>query len=132
MINLTSAEWLEATIESAPVDIFVTFQRHGLHKYPGAPDEVSYLAAPHRHLFKFRVEVAVTHDNREIEFHMFQNWLMGQYEQGVLELDYKSCEMIAREMVRTIIGAWGDRKITIEVAEDGECGAVLRYIPKEK
>jgi hypothetical protein len=115
-------------IQKIKTTIFVTFQKHGLHRYPGAPDEVQYLASPHRHLFKFRVTIEVFHDDREIEFHMFQNWLMGLYEDKQLPLDFKSCEMIAAQLMQKIFDKYGYmRDIEIEVNEDGECGATLKF-----
>lgn len=110
--------------------IWVTFARHGIHRYPAAPDQVAYLREPHRHLFKFKVMLSVTHDDREVEFHMLQTWLLSLFDSGVLELDYKSCEMLARELSREIqakYGAW--RTIEVEVSEDGECGAIVRHDP---
>ena len=53
--------------------IFVKFALPGIHCYPDAPDDVSYLRSPHRHLFHFKVGVPVNHANREIEFHQFLN-----------------------------------------------------------
>ena len=106
--------------------IWVTFQRKGTHCYPDAPEDVAYLRVPHRHLFKFRVEISVTHNEREIEFHQFLNWLESLYDGGTLNMDSKSCETIASELLGTIHGRYPDRVIFIEVSEDGECGAVLR------
>lgn len=111
-------------------EIWVTWALHGVHKYPNAPEEVGYLRNAHRHLFKFKVNVSVTHDDREVEFHMLQNWCKDQYASGVLELDYKSCEMLARELLDKLTakyGAW--RSYMVEVSEDGECGAILTQKP---
>jgi hypothetical protein len=104
--------------------IWVTFQRAGLHRYPAAPDDVSYLASTHRHLFKFKVTISVVHNDRDIEFHQFLNWLESLYA-GTLTLDFKSCEMIAEELLGTITTRYPDRFVEVEVSEDGECGAVL-------
>jgi hypothetical protein len=111
--------------------IWVTFALHGIHRYPNAPDAVSYLRDPHRHLFKFKVQIEVQHDDREIEFHMFQNWLKGLYSNNVLQLDHKSCEMLARDLLHEILSTYdcAYRAIEVEVSEDGECGAVLKNYP---
>ena len=106
--------------------IWVTFQKKGIHRYPQAATEsdledVSYLGYPHRHLFKFKVTIEVFHDDREIEFHQFLNWLESLYE-GTLELDYKSCEMIADDLAVQIKQKYSGRYLRIEVSEDGECG----------
>ncbi len=109
--------------------IFVTFQREGIHCWPGAKDlpGVEFLANPHRHLFKFRVEVQVFHDDREIEFILFKRELEKLYGDGILALDYKSCEMIADELAKYINDHYPGRFMKIEVSEDGENGAVGYY-----
>lgn len=112
--------------------IYVTFQKKGLHRYPAASQDpklrdVSYLGNEHRHLFKFKVSIAVEHDDRELEFHQFLNWLESLYEQGILELDFKSCEMIADDLYEHIQYVYPKRKVIIEVSEDGECGCVVEY-----
>ena len=48
--------------------IWVTFRKEGIHKYPDAPDGVEFLKYPHRHIFHFRVELEVFHDDRDVEF----------------------------------------------------------------
>lgn len=112
--------------------IYVTFQRKGLHRFPDAATnqrwrDVSYLGNEHRHLFKFKVSIAVEHDDRELEFHQFLNWLEGLYEGSILNLDHKSCEMIADELYSLIKTKYPKRRVIIEVSEDGECGCVVEY-----
>ena len=119
-----------ASVVARSSTIWVTFDRHGIHRYPDAPDEVSYLRHPHRHLFKFKVTIPVFHNDREVEFHMLQNWLTGLYEAGDLQLDYKSCEMIASELADKIVAKYS-RDVTVEVSEDGECGAVVTLTHKD-
>ena len=112
------------------LEIWITFALHGMHRYPDAPEEVAYLRNPHRHLFQFKVSVSVTHDDREVEFHMLQNWCKGLYAQSILELDFKSCEMIARDLLGKLVDKYGNqRAYQVEVSEDGECGAVLKQQP---
>lgn len=110
--------------------IYVTFQRKGIHMYPDAGvserlSDVSYLASPHRHLFKFRIQIEVFHNDREVEFHQFLNWIESFYDSGVLELNNKSCEMIAMDLAEKIVEKYSLRDLKIEVSEDGECGAIL-------
>ena len=54
--------------------IWVTFRKEGIHKYPGAVDlpGVEFLANEHRHIFHFRIELQVWHDDREVEFILFK------------------------------------------------------------
>ena len=85
--------------------ISVTFQKEGIHKWPGAVDKpgVEFLANPHRHMFHFKVAIEVFHDDRELEFILFKRELEGLYTDKTLELDYKSCEMMADDLSEYII-----------------------------
>lgn len=117
--------------------IWVTFRKEGIHLYPGADtdpklatgdwDDVSFLGVPHRHIFHFKVWIEVFHDDREIEFIQFKRWLERIYNDGTLELNHRSCEMIARELYETINARYPDREIRIEVSEDGENGCYLIF-----
>jgi hypothetical protein len=117
--------------------IWVTFRREGIHKYPAAltdpklktGDEydVSFLGYPHRHIFHFKVTIEVFHDDRDIEFIQFKRWLENLYGKGTLELDYKSCEMIATDLYQQINSRYPNREVTIDVSEDGENGATMTW-----
>ena len=117
--------------------IWVTFRREGTHKYPAAltdpklktGDEydVSFLGYPHRHIFHFKVAIEVFHDDRDIEFIQFKRWLENLYGKGTLELDYKSCEMIATDLYQQINSRYPNREVTIDVSEDGENGATMTW-----
>lgn len=113
-------------------NVWVTFDKVGFHRYPDAPEEVKYLRDMHRHVFMFKVEVTVHHDDREIEFHMFKNWLTSLYE-GEMSVDHKSCEMLAEELLVKLLHKYNctDRDIQITVSEDGECGATL-FSPRSR
>jgi hypothetical protein len=118
--------------------IFVTFQKEGIHAYPEAATDpslatgdeydVSFLASPHRHIFHFRVWIAVLHNNRDIEFIQFKRWLTSLYSEGsVLSLDYKSCEMMAEDLYEQIAAKHPGREVWIEVSEDNENGAFIKF-----
>ena len=117
--------------------IWVTFRKEGIHCYPAAATDpmlatgdeydVSFLGTPHRHIFHFRVAIQVFQDDRDIEFIQFKRWLEKCYSDGTLELNHKSCEMIARELNDIIIARYPGRKTSIDVSEDGENGAVLMF-----
>ena len=117
--------------------IFVRFQKEGIHKYPAAATDpnlatgdeydVSFLATPHRHIFHFEVSIEVFHNDRDIEFIQFKRWLENQYSQGILALDYKSCEMISDDLYEVIATRYPDRNIAIQVSEDNENGATIVY-----
>lgn len=113
-------------------NIWVTFQKEGIHKYPAALEDpklkdVSFLGYPHRHIFHFKVMIEVFHDDRDIEFIMFKRELEQLYEINFLQLDYKSCEMIADDLAAYIKDKYPGRELTIDVSEDGENGASCYY-----
>jgi len=117
--------------------IWVTFQKEGIHKYPAALEDpklatgdmydVSFLGYPHRHMFHFKVEIEVFHDDRDIEFIQFKRWLESLYGDGIIQLDYKSCEMIADDLYEQISARYPGREVTITVSEDGENGATINF-----
>lgn len=112
--------------------IYVTFQREGVHKYPAAltdPNlvDVNFLGYPHRHMFHFKVGIGVNHLDRDIEFILFKRWLESLYGDGVIQLDYLSCEMIAEKLYEQINTRYPGRAVSIDVSEDGENGAVLTW-----
>jgi hypothetical protein len=123
--------------QQADRKIWVTFRKEGIHRYPAADTDpalatgdeydVSFLAAPHRHIFHFRVWIDVWHNDRDIEFIQFKRWLENLYRDATLSLDYKSCEMMADDLYDQISARYPDRVIWIEVAEDGENGALIQY-----
>lgn len=107
--------------------IFVTFQKEGIHRYPDAPEGVEFLRSPHRHIFHFRVDVDVFHNDRDIEFILFKRELEALYSAQTLQVDHKSCEMLAEDLIDYISKKYPGRKISVEVSEDGENGATLYY-----
>lgn len=117
--------------------IWVTFQKEGVHLYPAAAtdpklktggwDDVSFLGVPHRHIFHFRVSMEVVHSDRDVEFIQFKRWLERLYADGTLELNHKSCEMIAEDLAVVIQQEHPGRTLIIEVSEDGENGATLHF-----
>ena len=117
--------------------IWVTFQKEGLHKYPaalndpnlatGGWDDVSFLGYIHRHIFHFKVKIEVTHTDRDIEFIQFKRELENLYKDGLLQLDYKSCEMMSDDLANYIQDKYPNRDLIITVSEDGENGATCHY-----
>lgn len=117
--------------------IWVTFQKEGIHKYPGADtdpnlatgdwDDVSFLGYPHRHIFHFRVWLEVFHNDRDVEFIQFKRWMERLYAQDTLQLDYKSCEMMADELAEHVQAMYPNRWLKISVSEDDENGCEIEY-----
>lgn len=136
---LEERERIDRIIKVAQKKVWVTFQKEGVHCFPAAATDpklntgdeydVSFLASPHRHIFHFRVCIDVYHDDRELEFIQFKRWLENLYasSNGVLELNYKSCEMIADDLYLQIAAKYPNRDVWIEVSEDGENGCYVEY-----
>ena len=110
--------------------VFCTFEVAGFHCWAGAPKEYAYLATPHRHVFKIRVDVRVVHADRDVEiielkdtattlFHDIadQEMLFGHPNFGS-----RSCEMMADELAAKLEEE-SIKVMSVEVSEDGENGA---------
>ena len=118
-------------------NIWVTVSKEGINKKReemeenkiGRGDEydVSFLGYPHRHTFHFKVWIEVFHDDRDIEFIQFKRWLENQYRDTILQLDYKSCEMIAEDLAKVINERYPLRWVRISVAEDNENGCEMEW-----
>ena len=117
--------------------IWVTFSKEGIHFYPGADTnpatatgdeyDVSFLGYKHRHIFHFKVWIEVFHDDRDIEFIQFKRWLENLYKEDIIQLNNKSCEMIADDLFEAINDEYPGRYIKISVAEDNENGCEMEY-----
>jgi hypothetical protein len=138
-MNQVERDRAERVMSEAKRQIWVTWQKEGIHKYPAAATDpalatgdeydVSFLASPHRHMFHFRVWIDVFHNDRDVEFIQFKRWCESLYSGhgAVLSLDYKSCEMMADDLYIQIATRYPGRVVHIEVSEDGENGALIRY-----
>ena len=138
MLNQEQRATVDRIVENANRQIWVTFRKEGMHCYPAAATDpklntndkynVAFLAHPHRHIFHFRVAIDVFHNDRDIEFIQFKRWLEDLYGDGeVLDLNYKSCEMIADDLYLQIASRYPERTVIIEVSEDGENGCTITY-----
>ena len=133
-MNQEQREVANRVMEKAQRQIWITWQKEGIHKYPAALTDpaladVQFLGYPHRHMFHFRVWIDVFHNDRDLEFIQFKRWCESLYHgQGaVLSLDHKSCEMMADDLYIQIAGRYPGRRVHIEVSEDGENGALIKY-----
>ena len=109
-MNQEQRQTVDRIMQSADRKIWITFRQEGIHKYPAAATDpalatgdaydVSFLGYPHRHIFHFRVWIDVFHNDRDVEFIQFKRWLEALYSgnNSVLNLDFKSCEMIADDL----------------------------------
>jgi hypothetical protein len=105
--------------------IWITTQFEGFHKYPDAPEEVSFLRERHRHIFKVRVWIEVFHNERDIEFILFKRFIESTIKNG--EFNNMSCEQISDDIAAHINCVYENRRIRIEVSEDGENGSEKEY-----
>lgn len=136
-MNQEQRATVERVMQAAQRQIWVTFQKEGIHCYPAAATDpqlatgdqydVRFLGTPHRHIFHFRVWIDVFHNDRDIEFIQFKRWLEQLYSNNILALDYKSCEMIADDLYTQISSRYPNRNVSIQVAEDGENGCLIHY-----
>jgi hypothetical protein len=130
-------ETITRIMDAAERKIWITFRKEGIHRYPAAATDpqlctageydVSFLANAHRHIFHFKIWIDVFHNDRDIEFIQFKRWLEGLYNKDILQLDFKSCEMIADDLYIQVAGRYPGRAVWIEVAEDGENGCLIKY-----
>jgi len=117
--------------------IYATIQKEGYHCFPEAATnsafatgdkyDVSHLSYKHMHYFFIKVWVEVTHSNRQIEFIQFRRWLEDLYGSGTLDLNSKSCEMIAEDLYGVISKKYPNVEIRIDVSEDNINGALVEF-----
>ena len=116
--------------------VWVTAQFTGYHRWEAAPAKVGFLRDMHRHVFHVRVEVAVDHDDRDVEF-----FILKEAVETIIRMEFAgktdigSCEMIARkihtELNRRHLHVEGDTYcvlsvMQVDVSDDGENGATIR------
>jgi len=101
--------------------IWVKFQRVGFHRWKDAPDRRAYLRDLHRHIFQVRVAMDILHNDREVEFHDLLEMAEGAFYTGD---GTWSCEMMAEHLAGALAREY-HRRVTVEVSEDGECGAII-------
>ena len=123
-------------MENVTTNIIVNLQIEGLHCWPAAKEifpEVSFLSDPHRHIFHIQLKKKVNHDDRDVEFILFKrdvtDYLRLKYYldiQRIHDFGSKSCEMIAKELLRNFDCQY------VSVVEDGENGAEVFVNDKQK
>ena len=99
----------------------------GIHCWPSAPSgKHEHLRNPHRHLFHATVRVEQKHDDRDLEFLAFKDKLEEELKSWSFHLGSKSCEMMASKIIEWTKKNFGsERKVEVEVSEDGENGALV-------
>lgn len=109
-------------------DIYITYSCEGFHRWKDANGKRSYLASLHRHLFQVKVIIEVFHEDREVEFHDLLSICKNESQVFISEHDW-SCETHAKYLVEKLKTKYDGRTITVEVSEDGECGAIVKHDP---
>lgn len=115
--------------------IKVRTQFEGWHHYPDAgkiDPAIAFLENNHRHTFKVEVKISVTHLDRELEFFLVKWKLNNFIKEG--DMNHKSCEMIAQEIIEMHLKPlYGDyRTYEVVVSEDGENDGIVVYSPNIK
>lgn len=123
---------IEKSKRIAKRQIYVTFQKEGIHHYPAAltdPDlkEVNFLGLPHRHIFHFKILIDVHHSDRELEFILVKRWLESLFEEKTIDINSKSVEMLADYLYDQIASKYPGRNVIIDISEDNENGCVINY-----
>jgi hypothetical protein len=110
--------------------IAVTTDFEATHRYPLAPEGVDFLRYPHRHIFRVRAQIRVTHDDRELEFILVKRFLTKRIREvwDGKDLGQFSCEMMCDQIYSWLVEKYGQREMTIEVSEDGENTGIL-HVP---
>lgn len=117
--------------------IWITTQKAGFHYYNTPPKKVGFLKSIHRHLFKFKIYIEVFHNERDVEFFMFKefidkaiNKIWGKHMMSNMYCNAISCETIAQELydIIDIKRIYKNRNIIIEISEDGENGIRKEWI----
>lgn len=112
--------------------IYVTLQQEFIHQYKDAPEEVSYLRYPHRHLAHIKVQIEVYHNERELEFIMVKHKISAMLQDYLRVTCGHSCETIAEFIINFVQEEYGNnRDIIVDVSEDGENGCQLIYQKEE-
>jgi hypothetical protein len=101
--------------------IWIRTHFEGFHRWPDAPDEVSFLRDRHRHMFHVLAFFKVTHEDRQLEF-FIQQRAMNRIIANLLGDERNttwSCETWATQLLEAS-GA-----MAVLVSEDGENGSLV-------
>jgi hypothetical protein len=117
--------------------VVVRTQFDGRHCWANCPiDDVAFLKNDHRHKFFVEVKVPVSHDDRDVEFFMFKGFLDRRIEvlypqdnNGIKILASRSCEMVAKEIMESMVSEeFNPEWLICSVFEDNENGAEVEWI----
>ena len=110
--------------------IFIKTSFEACHRWKDAPPAVSFLRNYHRHVFHVKVELQVSHNDRQLEFFMVRRsvdrFLKKIYAGRSFDA---SCERIATTIFEWLWFTAEVPVLSVEVNEDNENGAVV-YKPE--
>lgn len=111
--------------------IFIRTSFEACHRWKDAPPAVSFLRNYHRHVFHVKVEFAVSHADRQLEFFMVRRAVDSYLKRTFAGRSFDhSCEHIAQELVSYLyLADHTSSVLSVEVNEDNENGAVV-YRPE--
>jgi hypothetical protein len=118
--------------------VIVTTRFEATHCWKDAPEEVSFLRSPHRHMFHVKASYKVedpTIVRREVEFFTAKKELDAAIRSLTSvgcgsdppHLSEMSCENIAVTLHKTMACFCAHVPFSIEVWEDGENGALVEF-----
>ena len=111
--------------------VTINTQFEGFHYWKNAPDCVSFLRDPHRHMFHVKVKVGVDGLDRDIEVISLKRAIDNHLLTFTITIakDGWSCEMIANEVARFVKENYDNvDALEVEVLEDGENGGGVIYV----
>lgn len=95
------------------------------HCWPTAPDVVDFLRNLHRHIFHVEVKIQQFHDDRDIEFILFNKEV-----QNLIKIydwkPYTSCEMMGNFIKLKLELKYPNRLIEVGIYEDNENGVLIK------
>ena len=104
----------------------ITARFEGFHHYPAAPVGVRFLANLHRHEFHVTVFLEQFHNDRDVEYILLKRWVQHYCnDYSLLMPETSSCEDIAENLARELRQKYENRRVMVEVTEDGENGALI-------
>ncbi len=107
--------------------IKIRFEFEGIHCWPEAPEQVSFLKNSHRHLFKVEAVMNVHHHDREMEFFIVKKDLQELVKTLGFDLGRMSCEDMAHRIYQHIRFVYNRSFVRVEVSEDGENAAIIEW-----
>jgi len=115
------------------IELTITFQNHGVHRYPEA--ERKDIREDHLHMFGFSVQFEVSHLDREIEWLDLRDKLrqaLAQKFGRLMQFGTRSCEEIAVEVAKLLPMFLSPRQVRVAVGElDEACAAAVTFSKEE-